>query len=281
MVLASMSIEELTVGNARSASTTARETNGRYDSEDAGLLLEPVLVLRPAPCRRCRSRPRSRSTRCAAMHLRALHPARRAPAASARAARPGRAGRRRPSARAAAAGRGGRGCAVAGGGRSAARARRPGPPPRRHRPRSPSRRPRAGSARRRRCPATVARSRLFSAASRRTSGESSGRCRRAAAGGRRRRRRAPPGRRGGGRGRGRGRRPRRRPPAAAPGSPMRASGVPTGTVSPRRTRISSSTPSYGLGISESTLSVDTSNSGSSNATGSPTCFEPACRPCPR
>ena len=31
-----------------------------------------------------------------------------------------------------------------------------------------------------------------------------------------------------------------------------------------------STPSYGLGISESTLSVDTSNSGSSNATGSPT-----------
>ena len=34
------------------------------------------------------------------------------------------------------------------------------------------------------------------------------------------------------------------------------------------------TPSYGLGISESTLSVDTSNSGSSNATASPTCFQP-------
>ena len=32
------------------------------------------------------------------------------------------------------------------------------------------------------------------------------------------------------------------------------------------------TPSYGLGISESTLSVDTSNSGSSNATVSPTCL---------
>ena len=40
--------------------------------------------------------------------------------------------------------------------------------------------------------------------------------------------------------------------------PMRASGVPTGTVCPSGTRISSSTPSYGLGISESTLSVDTS-----------------------
>jgi hypothetical protein len=51
---------------------------------------------------------------------------------------------------------------------------------------------------------------------------------------------------------------------------MRASAVPTGTVSPSATRIATSTPSYGLGISESTLSVDTSNSGSSNATGSPT-----------
>ena len=36
--------------------------------------------------------------------------------------------------------------------------------------------------------------------------------------------------------------------------------------------ISAMTPSYGLGISESTLSVDTSNSGSSNATASPTCL---------
>ena len=41
---------------------------------------------------------------------------------------------------------------------------------------------------------------------------------------------------------------------------------------PDCTRISSITPSYGLGISESTLSVDTSNSGSSNATASPTCL---------
>ena len=60
--------------------------------------------------------------------------------------------------------------------------------------------------------------------------------------------------------------------AAAPASPIRVSGVPTGTVSPACTRISSSTPSYGLGISESTLSVDTSNSGSSNSTVSPACF---------
>ena len=51
---------------------------------------------------------------------------------------------------------------------------------------------------------------------------------------------------------------------------MRASTVPTGTVSPALTRMSSIFPSYGLGISESTLSVDTSNSGSSNATSSPT-----------
>ena len=58
--------------------------------------------------------------------------------------------------------------------------------------------------------------------------------------------------------------------AAASAGPMRASGVPTGTVSPGGTRTCSSTPSYGLGISESTLSVDTSNSGSSNATASPT-----------
>src|SRR5207249_1436281 len=50
------------------------------------------------------------------------------------------------------------------------------------------------------------------------------------------------------------------------------SGVPTGTVCPSGTRTSSRTPSYGLGISESTLSVDTSNNGSSNATVSPTDF---------
>ncbi len=44
MVLASTSIEELTVGNARSASTTARETKGRYDSE------EPVSFLNRSLC---------------------------------------------------------------------------------------------------------------------------------------------------------------------------------------------------------------------------------------
>ena len=48
--------------------------------------------------------------------------------------------------------------------------------------------------------------------------------------------------------------------------------MPTGTVSPVPTRISTITPSYGLGISESTLSVDTSKSGSSNSTVSPTCL---------
>src|ERR1700712_1652152 len=58
--------------------------------------------------------------------------------------------------------------------------------------------------------------------------------------------------------------------AVAPGSPILASGVPTGTVSPAATRISSRTPSYGDGISESTLSVDTSKSASSKAMTSPT-----------
>ena len=56
------------------------------------------------------------------------------------------------------------------------------------------------------------------------------------------------------------------------GVPMRASTVPTGTVSPALTRMLSIFPSYGLGISESTLSVDTSKRGSSNATSSPTAF---------
>src|SRR2546429_247818 len=55
----------------------------------------------------------------------------------------------------------------------------------------------------------------------------------------------------------------------APGAPTRASGVPTSTVSPSPTRISRTVPSYGLGISVSTLSVETSTSGSSNATVSP------------
>src|SRR6478736_7210809 len=61
-------------------------------------------------------------------------------------------------------------------------------------------------------------------------------------------------------------------PTAPPGGTIRTSGVPTGTTPPAFTRISAITPSYGLGISESTLSVDTSNSGSSNSTASPTCL---------
>ncbi len=46
--------------------------------------------------------------------------------------------------------------------------------------------------------------------------------------------------------------------------------VPTSTVSPSGTRISWSTPEAGEGTSESTLSVDTSNRGSSTSTWSPT-----------
>ncbi len=53
---------------------------------------------------------------------------------------------------------------------------------------------------------------------------------------------------------------------------MRASTVPTSTVSPSGTRISVSVPDTGQGTSESTLSVDTSKSGSSSATLSPTCL---------
>ena len=46
--------------------------------------------------------------------------------------------------------------------------------------------------------------------------------------------------------------------------------VPTGTVSPACTRISVSVPAIGEGTSVSTLSVDTSNNGSSAFTVSPT-----------
>ncbi len=48
--------------------------------------------------------------------------------------------------------------------------------------------------------------------------------------------------------------------------------MPTGAVSPSLTRISASTPLTGAGTSESTLSVETSKSGSSAFTGSPGCF---------
>src|SRR5580693_902680 len=53
---------------------------------------------------------------------------------------------------------------------------------------------------------------------------------------------------------------------------MTASRSPTSTVSPSGTRISVSTPAAGDGTSESTLSVDTSKSGSSRSTESPTPF---------
>src|ERR1700683_2259592 len=46
--------------------------------------------------------------------------------------------------------------------------------------------------------------------------------------------------------------------------------TPTSTVPPSSTRMAVSTPSAGDGTSESTLSVDTSKSGSSRATWSPT-----------
>ncbi|ABY24158.1 hypothetical protein RSal33209_2432 [Renibacterium salmoninarum ATCC 33209] len=61
--------------------------------------------------------------------------------------------------------------------------------------------------------------------------------------------------------------------AAAPSPvPMRTSGAPTSAVSSSATRISSITPAIGDGISVSTLSVETSNSGSSTSTRSPTCL---------
>jgi len=53
-------------------------------------------------------------------------------------------------------------------------------------------------------------------------------------------------------------------------APMRARGVPTATVSSSPTRICSSTPEAGAGTSVSTLSVETSRSGSSTWTASPT-----------
>ena len=62
------------------------------------------------------------------------------------------------------------------------------------------------------------------------------------------------------------------PPSASLGSPITASTAPTSTVSSSCALISSSTPEVGEGISVSTLSVDTSRSGSSASTVSPTCL---------
>jgi hypothetical protein len=53
---------------------------------------------------------------------------------------------------------------------------------------------------------------------------------------------------------------------------MTARSAPTGTVSSSWTRILLSLPATGLGISVSTLSVETSRSGSSTATSSPSCL---------
>src|SRR3546814_7067423 len=57
---------------------------------------------------------------------------------------------------------------------------------------------------------------------------------------------------------------------AAPPSQITASTAPTSTVSPSATLISVSVPLVGDGTSESTLSVDTSKSGSSSAKVAPT-----------
>src|ERR1039458_6708089 len=57
---------------------------------------------------------------------------------------------------------------------------------------------------------------------------------------------------------------------AVPESSMTATLDPVSTVSPSSARIGVKTPAAGEGISESTLSVDTSKSGSSRATTSPT-----------
>ena len=59
-------------------------------------------------------------------------------------------------------------------------------------------------------------------------------------------------------------------PASAAPSPTTAITEPTDTVAPSSTRISSTVPAMGDGTSVSTLSVDTSKSGSSSATASPT-----------
>jgi hypothetical protein len=57
---------------------------------------------------------------------------------------------------------------------------------------------------------------------------------------------------------------------AAPASPMTATTLLTGTVSPSLTEMSRTTPAAGEGISASTLSVEISNRGSSRSTASPT-----------
>src|SRR5699024_2314981 len=61
-------------------------------------------------------------------------------------------------------------------------------------------------------------------------------------------------------------------PSSSPSSPIRAISAPMSTVSSSSTRILVRTPATGDGISVSTLSVETSRSGSSTSTVSPTFF---------
>src|SRR5699024_9008177 len=61
-------------------------------------------------------------------------------------------------------------------------------------------------------------------------------------------------------------------PSSSPSAPMRAISAPMSTVSSSSTRILVRTPATGDGISVSTLSVETSRSGSSTSTVSPTFF---------
>ena len=60
--------------------------------------------------------------------------------------------------------------------------------------------------------------------------------------------------------------------ATDPEAPMRARRAPTGTVESTATSIARTVPAAGEGISVSTLSVETSRSGSSTAIASPTFF---------
>ena len=60
--------------------------------------------------------------------------------------------------------------------------------------------------------------------------------------------------------------------ATDPEAPMRARRAPTGTVESTATSIARTVPAAGDGISVSTLSVETSRSGSSTAIASPTFF---------
>ena len=208
IVLASMSIEELTVGKARSASTDGPGDERQVGQRRPGLLLEPVLVLAAGPARRCRSRPRSRSTRDAGVGCDSIMPGGHGQPHPGQRARPRRAGRSagrrrggagagrrrvRPAPRQRPGGRGGRSGRGGGrrGGPGAAAGDAASTSSRRIRPPAP-------------VPWMAATSRPSSATSRRTSGDSTRPV--AVAGSRRAGRRRCRGRRGGRRRRSRRRR---------------------------------------------------------------------------